>query len=173
MRKAFTLVEMVVVLAVLPFVTIALSRIFATFIRDVPRMTRVVERNTTVLDMVRQLRDDMDRAVALPDAIEGRHSDDRTLLVGLPHRVVCYRLGQGRAVRSVLPQDGQAEAQDEHTWTFPDAVVTWSRWKQDETAYAVELHTLVKQRIGSQLKDKLPNSYVLFVGGMGKGGELR
>lgn len=173
MRKAFTLAEMVVVIAVLPFATIALSRVFATFIRDVPRMTRVVERNTTVLDMVRQLRDDMDRAVALPDPIEDKRNDDRTLLIGLPHRVICYRLGQGRAVRSVLRQDGQAEAQDERTWAFPDAVVTWSRWKHDETAYAVELRTLVKQRIGRRLKDKLPNSYVLFVGGMGKGGELR
>lgn len=172
MRKAFTLVEMLVVVAVLPVAMLALSRIFATFIQDIPRMTRVVERNTTVLDMVQQMRDDLDRAVALPNVFETRRSDDRTLLIGMPDGVVCYELQDGRGARSVLSTDGQVENQEPRTWAFPEAVVAWSRWQESDTAYAVEIRTLVKQRIGSKVKDKLANSYVLFVHGMGKGGEL-
>jgi len=171
MRKAFTLVELLVVIAVLPAATIALSRIFATFIRDIPRMTRVVERNTTVLDMVQQLRDDMDRATTLPDAFAAKRCDDRTLLVGFPESVVCYELQDGRAVRSVLGGTGLAEARELRTWRFPEAEVTWSRWQENETAYAVEIRTHVRQKVGSQVKAKLANSYVLFVQGLGKGGQ--
>ena len=169
MRKAFSLIEMLVVIMVLPFATIALSRVFATFIRDVPRMTKVVERNTTVLDMVRQLRQDMDHAVALPDTFETYESDDRSLLVELPNETIQYRMQQGGMVRTVLG----GEAPSERTWSFPEAVVAWSRWEQDERPYAVEIRTLVRQRIGTKLKDKMVNAHVLFVPGVGKAGELR
>lgn len=168
MKKAFTLIEMLVVITILPVLTLALSRVFATFIRDVPRMARVAERNITVQDMVGQMQDDLDRAVALPDAYEARRSDHRTLLITLPGSVVCYELQEGRGVRSVL----SAEGQDARIWTFPEAEVAWSRWKENEVAYAVEIHTLVKQTIRSQVKDKLENSYVLFVQGVGKDGVL-
>jgi prepilin-type N-terminal cleavage/methylation domain-containing protein len=171
MRKAFTLVELLVVVMVLPAATLVLSRVFATFIRDIPRMTRVVERNTTVLDMVQQMREDLDRAVALPNAFETRRSDGRTLLVKMADGVICYELQDGHGVRSVLSTDGQVENQEPRTWAFPEAVVTWSRWQESDTAYAVEIRTLVRQTIGSKVKDKLANSYVLFVHGMGKGGE--
>lgn len=166
MRKAFTLIEVLVVISILPVVTLALSRVFATFIRDVPRMARVAERNITVQDMVRQMRDDLDQAVALPDVFGARRSDGRTLLIELPDGVVCYELQDGGGVRSVL----DAEGQNSRTWTFPEAAVTWSRWQENEVAYAVEIQTLVKQTIRSKVKDKLANSYVLFVQGMRKGG---
>ena len=171
MRKAFTLIELLVIIAVLPAATLALSRIFATFIQDIPRMTRVVERNTTVLDMVQQLRDDMDRATTLPDTFEAKRCDDRTLLVGFPDGVICYELQDGRAVRSVLGGAGQAEEREPRVWAFPESVVRWSRWQDQGTAYAVEIQTHVKQKVGSQVKAKLANSYVLFVHGLGKGGQ--
>lgn len=168
MKKAFTLIEVLVVITILPVLMLALSRVFATFIRDVPRMARVAERNITVHDMVRRMQDDVDRAVALPDAVGARRSDGRTLLVRLPEGVVCYELKDGGGVRSVL----DAEGQNNRTWTFPEAQVTWSRWQENGNAYAVEIQTLVKQTIRSQVKDKLANSYVLFVQGAGKGGAL-
>ena len=171
-RKAFTLIEMLVVIAVLPVAMFALSRIFATFIQDIPRMTRVVERNTTVLDMVQQLREDMDRAVALPNVFQDKRGNNRTLLIEFAESVVCYELQEGRAVRSVLG-DSQAEGRQSRTWAFPESVVTWSRWQENETAYAVEIRTHVKRKVGSQVKAKLANSHVLFVQGFGKGGQLQ
>lgn len=164
MRKAFTLVEIVVVLAVLPALTIAMSLFFATFIRDIPRMTRVVERNTTMLDVVEQLRDDMDQAIGLPDAVDDKTSDDRTLLIALPAHVVCYELQEGKAVRRVLDGDNEIS----HTWRFPAAVLTWSRWRDADGAYAVEIHSHVNQTVGSTLKQQLVNAHVLFLHGFRK-----
>ena len=172
MRKAFSLIELLVVVIILPFVTIALSRVFATFIRDIPRMTRVVEQNTTVLDMVGQLRRDMDSAVALPDAFGGERSDSDTLLIQRLQDAICYQLQPGRVERTVLSPDTQTTEKNVRTWTFPDAVVEWTPWKQAETSYALEIRTLVRQRIGTKLKDMMVNSYVLFVGRPGKDGQL-
>ena len=54
MRKAFTLVEMLLVITVAPLMLVVISRIFATFIQDIPRETRVVQQSTTMLDMLGQ-----------------------------------------------------------------------------------------------------------------------
>ena len=168
MKKGFSLIEVLVVVVILPFVAIALSRFFATFIRDIPRMTRVVEQNTTVLDLLGQLRQDMDAATALPDAVGTETSDSDTLLIQRPQDVICYQLQPGRVDRTILAPD----AQDRRTWTFPDAVVEWTPWRQAETSYALELRTRVRQRIGTKLKDKMVNAHVLFVGQPGKDGQL-
>jgi prepilin-type N-terminal cleavage/methylation domain-containing protein len=172
MKKGFSLIEVLVVVIILPFVTIALSRVFATFIRDIPRMTRVVEQNTTVLDMVGQLRQDMDTAIALPDAFGGKRSDSDTLLIQHPQDAICYQFQPGRVDRTVLSPDTQTADENVRTWTFPDAVVEWTPWKQAEISYALEIHTLIRQRIGTKLKDKMVNSYVLFVGQPRKDGQL-
>lgn len=164
MRKAFTFVEIVVVLAVLPALTVALSLFFATFIRDIPRMTRLVERNTTALHVIQQLRDDMDQAVALPDTAGDKTSDDHTLLIALPEHVVCYELQEGKATRRVL--DGHSDMS--HTWRFPDVVLAWSRWQENGAAYAVEIDSHVNQTIGSKVKQRLVNAHVLFLHGFRK-----
>lgn len=171
MRKAFTLVEMIVVIAVLPVATLALSWVFATFVRDVPRMVRVVERNATVLDLVRQMREDLDRAVALPDTFGACHRDWSTLLVERVDGAICYEFREGQAVRSWLGRTEVAEEAQPRRWVFPDAEVVWSCWQQDGVAYAVEIRSHVNQKVGSKMKARLANSYVLFVGGFGKGGQ--
>lgn len=170
MRKGFTLIEVLVVIAILPFAMMALSRVFAIFIRDIPRMTRVVEQNTTVLDMVGQLREDVDAAVGFPDAFAARRTDGDTLLIERQGDVVCYQAEAGAVERTVLGRTGPPEVRDVRTWTFPDAAVSWLPWQQEGTPGAVEVRTLVRQRVGTKLKDKMVNTYVFFVGGRGKDG---
>lgn len=164
-RRAFTLVEMLVVITVLPFAAIAFSGLFATSVRDVPRMTRIVQENTSVLDLVRHIRDDIDAAVGLPDALDEVRSDDRTLLIALPEGVICYRLDEAGVTRMRLDP---AEPQTEGVWRFRDAVITWRRWQQRDSAGAVELRTHLQERISGKTRERLPNSYVYFVGALAK-----
>ena len=92
MRKGFTLVELVVVVTVLPFVMAALSGVYVTFIRDVPQATQVLQENTTLLDAIGQIRRDMDQAVGLPTRFDGQRADERTLLIAQPDGVICYHV---------------------------------------------------------------------------------
>lgn len=167
-RKAFSLVEMLVVITVLPFAAIAFSGLFATSVRDVPRMTRIVQENTSVLDLVRHIRDDIDAAVGLPDAFAEVRSDDRTLLIDLPEGAICYRIDEAGVTRTVL---GQAEPQTEGVWRFRDAVIAWRRWQQGEEAHAVEVRTFLRERIAGKAREKLANSHVYFVGGLAQAEE--
>ena len=110
MRKAFTLVELLVVVTVLPFVMVAVSGVYATFIRDIPRTTRVLQENTTVLDLLRQIRRDVDEAVGLPEQFEGQHAGERTLLIEQPGRVIRYQIEDGRIVRTPFVAGSQTRS---------------------------------------------------------------
>jgi prepilin-type N-terminal cleavage/methylation domain-containing protein len=167
-RRAFTLVEMLVVITVLPFAAIAFSGLFATSIRDVPRMARMVQENTSVLDLVRHICDDVDAAVGLPDTSGEVRSDDHTLLIALPEGVICYRMEEAGVTRTRLDQ---AEPRTEGAWRFRDAVIAWRRWQQGEEAHAVEVRTFLQERIAGKTREKLANSHVYFIGGLAKGEE--
>ncbi len=167
-RRAFSLVEILVVITVLPFAAIAFSGLFATSVRDVPRMTRIVQENTSVLDLVRHIRHDIDAAVGLPDASGEVRSDDRTLLIALSEGVICYRMDEAGVTRTRLDQ---AEPQTEGVWRFRDAVIAWRRWQQGEEAHAVELHASLHERISGKTRERLANSYVYFIGGLAQAEE--
>jgi len=185
MRKAFTLVEVLVVIAVLPFVLLVIGGVYTTFIRDIPRMTRVLQVNTTVLDALRQMRRDMDGAVGLPEQCADRHAGDRTLLIEQPGRVICYQLEDGRIVRTpfVVTPSGVSSntptgtlqagppAEGQRVWRVPEAVIAWRLWVRDGRAYAVEIHSHVKQRMEGRVREKLANSQVFFLQELVKEGE--
>jgi prepilin-type N-terminal cleavage/methylation domain-containing protein len=110
MRKAFTLVELLVVVTVLPFALVAVSGVYATFIRDVPAATRVLQENTTVLHLLEQMRRDVDEATGLPEQFEGQRANAHTLLIAQPGRMIRYQIEDGRIVRTLL---AGAMSQDE------------------------------------------------------------
>ena len=185
MRKAFTLVELLVVVTVLPFVMVAVSGVYATFIRDIPRTTRVLQENTTVLDLLQQIRRDMDKAIGLPEP----HDDEARatiLLIEQPDGVIRYQLWDGQVVRTPLsgqiPEDEGQRTGDivtsdprshERIWRVPDAVIAWDRWMRNDRPYAVEIHSHVKQWVSGFLREKLANSSVFFVHGLAKEGEIQ
>ena len=168
MRKAFTLIELLFVIAVMPFVAVALGGVFATLIRDIPQSARLLQQNTTVLNMLQQVRRDMDRAVGLPEKAQGTDAGDRTLFIRLPDRVVRYHITEGNIQRTVLGTDGNSPAGDPRIWSAPKASITWHAWKQEDVAYAIEIHTVMQQRIRGKLRDKLANTHVFFLHGLGK-----
>jgi type II secretory pathway pseudopilin PulG len=170
-RKAFTLMEILVVATMVPLVMLAVSSLFATFIRDIPRESRVVQQNATMLDMLRQIRRDVDLAVGLPEQFGDRHTDERTVLIEQPDVVVCYRFEDGRAVRILLRGQGPADP-NERIWRMHDAVITWRPWVRDGKACAVEIHSHIQQWFGSLLRSRLANSQVFFINGLGKGREV-
>ena len=177
MKKAFTLIEVIVVLAILPVVTLVLSRMTMTFFRELPDVSDVVYAQTTVLDLIAGVHADMLKAVALPDAVGERQSDEQTLLIALPDVVVAYERQQGEVTRTVLDRDGNEDSQTRRQWLMPKAVVSWQRWKgntdQAQTAYAIEVHSRVQQWVDGHLQKKLAQSRVYFVDALGKVREVQ
>jgi len=174
MRRAFTLVELLLLVTVAPLLLIVVSGIFATFIRDVPRETRVVQENTVVLDLLEQVRRDVDGATGLLEQFNGTTAGERLLLIDESDAVICYRFEDGRAVRAILKGPGAADPNDQRVWRIPSAVITWRPWMRDGKAYAVEMHSHLQQRVAGTLITKLANSQVFFMRALGgKGREVR
>ena len=167
MKKAFSLVEVLVILFTVPIALLLVSHILVALLRDMPSDVRLLQQNTSVLDMTRRLAEDMDRAEALPASSGTLYSDAQTLLIQLPDAIACYRRIDDGVTRTLV---GHAEA--DHTWHVPDATIDWQLWEREDHAYAVELRTHLQRQLGDQSLERFANAHVYFIDGIGKADEI-
>ena len=158
-RRAYTIAELVGIMALTPVMAIALSGVFKIFITDLPKQAGLVQESTTLLNMVEHLRRDVSRGVALPASAGTLASDDKTLLVRLDKGVVAYRIGDGQVVRQAVGSSPGGDGQ--RTWKLPHGRIEWRIWGAGS---AVEVHTYVTHKTSRGLQKKLSNSHVLFSG---------
>ena len=161
MRKAFTIVELLTVIAIFPVVALALDRMFKAVVVDIPRSSHIVEENTTVLDMLDQIRSDMDRAIALPDSSGDYTAGDSVLLIELPDTTICYELKGERIIRHNLGKDPTSSA-----WTAPNAHIKWKVRQKDNVGYAVEITTHIKHKTARKQTERMAGSHLYFVGAL-------
>jgi len=106
-RKGFTLIEMLAVMVVLIIISFALAGVFTTVITDIPRSYRVIQTNTTLLNMLEQMRDDIGTATCacatcgeantgagreLPEAFSQYATKDGLLLIETSDGVISYQV---------------------------------------------------------------------------------
>jgi len=166
MRKGFTFSEMVALLAILTFVSLIFAPVFATLITDIPGSYRVVQENTSVLSMLKQMRTDIDAAKQLPLSFAGHPADDKVLLIESKDGYICYELKDGKVLRRSLsrqrrPREGTRE--DKTVWSVPNAKVEWQVWRKNTKGYAVEVKTHVEQNVPGGPQKKMANSHLYFV----------
>jgi len=163
-RKGIYLVEMLVVVAVLPIAAIVLNRLFHTLIVDFPRSTAVVQENKIVLFMLRQMREDVDKATGLPETYAGYSEGDKVLLIECPDNVICYQLEDEQVLRHRLTDTQEAGSEETRVWPVTNAEIQWRVWRKNGKGYAVEVKTHVNQKLRAKLQKKMANSHLFFVG---------
>lgn len=170
--RAFTLIELLMVVITVPIVMVALSGLYRGFLHDVPQMVRLVEENTTVLNIIDQLHRDMGTAVDVPEQAGDRHADASTLLIAEPNAVVCYRFEDGQTVRTLFREEASAPA-EEQVWKARDAVIEWQPWRPEGRVCGVEVHSHLKQTVAGKTLRKFRSSYVFFAQGPARGGQVQ
>lgn len=163
MRKAFTIVELLVVMVVFASVSVALAALFTTLITDIPKSYRVVQENTSLLSMLRQMRKDIDKAKALPPSFAGHTTGDELLLIELPDDMICYQLKNGEVLRRKLANVQKGRDEDTKVWLIPHAKIEWQLAGDDDNAYAVEVKTHIEYQVRGHRQKKLANSYLYFL----------
>lgn len=163
MRKGFTLAEMVALIVVFTFISLALAPIFATLITDIPGSYRVFQENTSVLNMLKQMRSDIDAAEQLPQSFAGLRTDDELLLIKSADGCIWYQLEEGKVLRGRLTETGRDIGEDKVAWSVPKAKVEWQVWRKNGAAYAVEVRTHIKHNYRGWQQKKMANSHVYFV----------
>lgn len=164
MRKGFMLTELLVVLAVLSFVSVALAGLFRTLISDIPRASRVVQANTSLLNMLGQMREDIDAAKQLPRVFAEYTTDNKMLLIELSDGIICYQLKEDQVLRRRLKNAQEDGGEDMEVWSVPHAKIQWQVWKKDGKGYAVEVKTHIEYNVRGHLEKKMANSHLYFVG---------
>ncbi len=167
MRKGFTLVEILVVIIVLPFVMLVLDGLFSTLIRDIPRSYRVVQENTSLLSMLEQMQQDIDKAKGLPESFDEYTTSNKLLLIELTEGMICYQLKDDKARtvrRSSLASRVTGDESRITVWSIPHAKVEWQVWRKDRGGYAVEVQAHIEHKVGGHWEKKMVNSHLYFVG---------
>lgn len=166
MRKGFTLVEVLVVLAVLPFMMIVFGGLFNTLIKDIPRSHRVVQENTSLLSMLDWIQKDIDQAKGLPESFDEYITSDKLLLIELAEGMVCYQLKDDKVLRYTLTDSQQSNALEQTVWSVPHAKVEWQVRRKNGGGYAVEVQTHIEHIVHGRWEKKMANSHLYFIGAL-------
>ena len=164
MRKGFALVEMLAVIIILPFVLVVLAGLFTTIISDIPRSYRVIQANTSLLSMLRQMQGDIDAAKQLPESFGQYATDDELLLIKLADGMICYQLKDDKVLRRKLTNTQEGSGGGTAVWSVPHAKVEWQVWRKDSGGYAVQVKTHIEHKVRGNLEKKMANSHLYFVG---------
>ncbi len=164
MRKAYALVEVLIVVMTLPFVLVVLDTVFRDIVIDIPRASRVVQENKTLVNMLNHLCSDIDQAVELPESFSERTSDDKSLLIKLKDGIVCYQLGQDEVTRCTLTGDKDIDSANMRVWSLPTAEISWRLWRENDNGYAVEVKSYIRLKLREKYQKKMANSHVFFPG---------
>jgi prepilin-type N-terminal cleavage/methylation domain-containing protein len=171
MRKGFSLVELLVVVVVLPFVFLLFDGLFKAIAGEIPMSVRLIQENTSMLNVLRQIQKDVDQAKGLPKSFAGQAASDKLLLIELAEGVISYQLKDGLVFRHKLTDTLQDKAEEPRIWSIPHASVKWNVWERNGQGYAVETNTHLEYGRKGQWKQKMAHSHLYFAGALGK--ELR
>ncbi len=178
MRKGFTLIEVLIVVIVLPFMMLVLDDFFRTLIKDIPRSYQVVQENASLLSMLEQMQKDVDQAKGLPESFGEYTTGDKLLLIELAEGMICYQLKDEKVLRRKLTDNQQSNALEQTVWSVPHAKVEWHLWRKDGDGPpaagfdwnpallgAVEVKTHIEHKIRAEhWEKKMANSHLYFVG---------
>jgi prepilin-type N-terminal cleavage/methylation domain-containing protein len=169
MRKGVTLIEMVLVIAILGSAMTAFTVLFRTLLGDLPDTYRVCQTNDTVGIIVDQIRKDIDRAKSLSCRQETTGGD--LLLIELPEGTLAYEMAQDYTLRCSRGADPNSPEYIRTTWSIFPAKIQWQVLEKDGQGYALEISTFIECYRPPEKKKKLSNSYVFFTNALRKTGE--
>ncbi|MCX5633719.1 MAG: hypothetical protein NTW93_08620 [Phycisphaerae bacterium] len=159
MRKAFSLVECVTIIAVIAVISIPLSRLFKVMIYDIPKSCKLVESNTSILDVLKHIRKDINSAKGFPQSFQEYSTDANSLLIEQQGSVICYLLQDGKISRIVI-----GDAKEKITWQIPNGKIEWRVWRKNGEGFAVEVKKCVELKSYNRADKKMENAYVYFAG---------
>jgi len=158
MKKGYSIIEMLTVLAILAVISLPLSRLSKLILYDIPKSLKLVECNTSMLNVLTYMRKDINSAIGFPESIAKYTASDKCLLIEQQNKVICYLAEQGKISRIVIDKGGEI------TWQIPDGKIEWQVWRKNNAGYAVEIKKYAELKSYNHIEKKMENSYLYFAG---------
>ena len=163
MRKGFSLIELLVIITILPFVLIVADGLFSSMLSDVPRSWNTMQNNSTLLNMLRQMEQDINAAKDLPSSVDGYTSGKDLLLIEQVDKIIHYQLKDNSVFRYVFAGHQKIAGQT-RSWTLPKTIIQWQVLRQNDKGYAVEIQHHIEYTLRGHLIKKMENSNMFFIG---------
>jgi len=165
MKKAFTLVEMLIIITIIPVFMLIMSRLFYTLMRETPRIWDNIQQNTTTLDMLSQLQNDIDNAQNLPQSYGEFRSNENLLLIEQNDTLIGYEIEEGKITRRIL-NETQTNPEQERIWKIPDVKIRWNVHSKNNNGYCLELINYIEKSEEGKITQKMENAHLYFIGAM-------
>jgi type II secretory pathway component PulJ len=163
MRKGFSLIELIVIIAILPFILITIDKLFASMFTDVPKSLNTIQDNSVLLNMLRQIEQDIDTANDLPQSINGYTAGDELLLIEQTDSVIHYQRKDNYIYRYEF-KDGKKIPEQTRYWLLPETKITWQTRREDGKGYVVEIRHHNEYILHGHLIKKMENSNLFYTG---------
>ncbi len=173
MKKAFTLIEMLLIITTIPVFMLVTSRLFNSLMRETPRVWNDIQQNTTMLNMLSHIQSDIDNAQNIPQSYREFTATEKLLLIEQEDLLIGYEFEDGQITRRIL-NDTQTNheshavhgTEQENKWQIPDAKIQWNVHTKDGNGYCLEITNYIESQDYSRTEKKMMNSHLYFIGAM-------
>jgi hypothetical protein len=117
-----------------------------------------------MLDLARQIQNDIDTAQDLPQSIDGYTADDNLLLIKMAEGSIHYQLKDNTIHRKVFTENQKQIPEKARQWLIPEAKIKWRVHRKNGKGYAVEIEHHIEYTLKGHLIKKMANSNMYFVG---------
>jgi len=131
---------------------------------DVPKSLNTIQDNSVLLNMLRQMEQDIDTANDLPQSIDGYTAGDELLLIEQADSVIHYQQKDDYIYRYEF-KNGKQITDQRRYWLLPEIKITWQVHREDEKGgYAVEIRHHNEYILHGHLVRKMENSHLFYTG---------
>lgn len=163
MRKGFSLIELLAIIAVLPIIFFVINGLFASMFSDVPKSWNTIQNNTTLLNMLEQMQQDIDTAKDLPQSIDQYTAGDELLLIEQADGIIHYQLKDNYIYRYEFKAGKQIPEKTRY-WLVPKTKISWRLRRENGKGYAVEVRHNAEYMMRGHLIKKMENSHLFYAG---------
>ena len=161
-RRAMALTEMLVVMAALLVIMAFATKMYSQVLGNLSRTHRDVQANTSVQDMLRQLRKDVENSSSLLHYPGNERTGGDLLLIDSPRGIISYEFDEGEVFRATEGAYPNEPAKD--TWAVPHARIEWRLLQVNGRDRALAVTTSIERIVLDRPESKLRNSCVFFLG---------
>ncbi|MBN2182309.1 MAG: hypothetical protein JW715_10375 [Sedimentisphaerales bacterium] len=163
MRKGYSFLEILIIIAVIPILLIVINSFIVTMFNDVPKTEKAIYDNSVMLFLLNQMQRDIDAAKNLPQSINGNISDANLFLIEQADKVIHYQIKDKYVYRYGF-KGNQQIPEDTRDWLLPDTKINWQVRRQNGRGYAVEIQHYSKYKHRGDFIKKMENSHIFYVG---------
>lgn len=158
MRRAYTIIELLGLVAVFALIFALSARPIWIMARQTPHIIGMVERQQQVDFLLGRLQTDIEAAATVISAAAGHRTDRRVLSLQGPDGWIEWQIEPGEILR-MTPRP-----EDDRRWTLPHVEIDWSLYEAQGRPAGVEIRSRINRPLLGKQEMKFQQSRLFFLG---------